>query len=418
MTLAELQTALKEPGQCRRCRESTVIPSHTWQGSLLLRCTRCDASEWIDLPKPHKKLVYLDNGVISNIASARQRGESDDPYTALADVLQEATAEQVVAVGHSPIARAEYEARTDPGFHCSREQDYRVGAVHLRHPLEIQDAQVLRSFTLSLDSGEVHPDLHINLEDAYRDDPHRWTDFVSIHLNWRTPAAWRADEAATIDEVHRGYLAVQQAYVRDALTVDEVERIELTSYGRAIHEAGLRAATRIAHGLVDGDDLVGAFDTTYSTLVQTAFARTQNWGWAHAAVHRFLRSEAPAACTYARLNARLLAHLLVGAPDRRLRRSDRNDVEQIAAYAPYFDVMVVDGFSAHLAGPASANINDIVLTRVISSGHDGIRTLIGMIEAWRTESPFGVVARRLHDIESARLAAAIESMRSRLEDDP
>jgi hypothetical protein len=154
---------------CERChrRGSLALVMNTGL-NLLFQCTGCRCEVAYSLPVVAKKVVYLDQFVLSNIVKAKEAR-----WEPLHARLVELAAMQLIVCPFSEVHREE--SLLDSRWRDRFKMLYRsIGGVGFRLPEEIEAAQLLSAMCSWL--GSPGPTVgEAAWEESFETDPHRWT---------------------------------------------------------------------------------------------------------------------------------------------------------------------------------------------------------------------------------------------------
>jgi hypothetical protein len=330
------------------------------------RCKHCTHDAHIPLPPLEKKVIYLDQFVISNMmkeldpaSSAAARGTNQGFYRTLFERLDRLFKLQLIICPDSPVQ--DEESAVDRRFEKLR----RVFR-HFSHglgfepPETIFHAQLLRAFGVWLGRPPAAP---LGREFAISRKYNVWNERIRIDLNYTlsgmVPALRQSSENRTkhLRSVCKKW---QQAAVFSFQDVVEGEARSIVmgpwllwrDYAArlaAVQAAPVRSESALA-------SLAELFPMAALSLVAHMLDELKELpvGHRYEKVSSFFESEAARSVSYVRLAALFWASL---ARDIRAGRNPENfpsgsfynDVDVVAAYAPYCDAMFVDKQISHLA---------------------------------------------------------------------
>ena len=328
------------------------------------RCINCWFDQRIPLPPLEKKVIYLDQFVISNMMKeldpdrpATAKGIKGGFYRTVFERLDRLSKLQLVVCPDSPVQ--DHESVVDPRYEKLRSVFRHLShGVGLHPPETLFHRQLLGAFRTWLQPSA--PALTAERDDAFTSKRNVWLERFRIELNYKLPGladSLRNSSAARTQHLHDVCLHWQKAAHFDFNEVfeGEVNAIvqgpwrEYLAYAARLHatqqgeiEVNLDqlypppASTLISHML--GDLRRGPADS------EAAFAKIQD----------FFSSDAARSIPYARVTALFWAGI---ARDVRAGRSEQtfpragmsNDIDLVAAYAPFCDALFVDKQISHLA---------------------------------------------------------------------
>lgn len=326
------------------------------------RCKECTHDAHLPLPPVDKKIVYLDQFVISNMmkeidpaAPAAAKGANRGFYRTLFERLDRLCKLQLIVCPDSPVQHDE--SVVDPRFEKLR----RVFR-HFSHgrgfepPEAIFHAQLLRAFSAWRGGPPESPlDRAFALNGRYN----VWNDRLRIDLNYTLPGL--ADSLRGVNERRTARLrSVCEQWQRDTSfsfqAVVEGEARELVQ-GPWRQWQGFAARYAAAQqGRIPADDLASFFPMEASSLVSHMLGELESipTDQRFETVAEFFDSDAARSISFVRISALFWASL---ARDVRAGRKAENfptgslfnDVDVVAAYAPFCDAMFVDKQVSHLA---------------------------------------------------------------------
>lgn len=328
------------------------------------RCVGCWFDQRIPLPPLDKKVIYLDQFVISNMMKeldpdrpAAVKGIKGGFYRTLFERLDRLSKLQLVVCPDSPVQ--DDESVVDPRYEKLRSVFRHLSqGVGLLPPETLFHRQLLRAFHAWVQPSAQEP--AAERDDAFTGKRNVWLERFRIELNYKLPGL--AESLRNISAKRTEHLHDVCVHWQNAAHLDfnEVFEGELTAIVQGpwkehlAHAARLHAAqqgqievnldhlcppessTLISHML--GDLRGGIVDTA------TAFAKIQE----------FFGSSAARSISYARVSALFWASI---AREVRAGRSEEtfpragisHDIDLVAAYAPFCDALFVDKQISHLA---------------------------------------------------------------------
>lgn len=405
-TLEELGQAFKHP-TCRCCDRGRMIAAGIHFGKLKLFCNNCREVVWVEPPAIRKKLVYLDNGVIANMLKSESDGSRKTIFTDLVEVASRANALQVAIFPTSPLARQEAELRDPKMFELWLNMARGLGSSKLRNPLSIKREQFKRALERFLAKAEPTMSSKPPLLDAFYDDPHAWVDVLRFDVNWRTTADDIEASRERKDAILPAYQQVREQYRKDGFSFDQIRQAELDGIGITI-----LAELRQYVYRTQKDDAEFYLPPLYIRLHQHLQDKhEQSVAEAQRQLQAFLNSEYVKTVPHAQIDSLLTAGLFSEA-NRDIGRGDDFDIQHIASYLPYVDVMVVDGYMAHLATKNPLKLHERFDTVILSSKKRGVERLIEMLGSWIAEAPHAQVARQVSEAGSEELHRQAEQIKA------
>lgn len=285
-----------------------------------------------------KKIIYLDQMVISNIVKAKE-----DRWGLLHARLVELDAMQLIVCPFSEVHREESMLAAE--WRDRLKLLYRtIGGVAFRPPREIETAQLLTAIRSWL--GSPGPTVReAAWEESFESDPHRWTADMSVSASFPTDegVVRRLRESKSI--ANANMYNICDDWRRNPRTFDEDCAAEIEGYARSVmepyrHLAGERRFDpKTPPGWHHGALLV------HRLAGEVAVARP---GVADPAeiVREFFTSDACKAVPFLDISGRLWASVARQARNPKGPRvpklGDHYDVQVLSRHAPYCDAMIVD----------------------------------------------------------------------------
>ena len=348
-------------GDCPKCGGGEYGTLSVSNNRHTRRCRACWYTATTELPPVQKKLIYVDQNALSNMAkeldpewSARTRRQ--DPFWLdLYDQLERLVKLQAIACPQSPIheQEASYDDRVEGVL--DRLCHHLSAGVTFDFPEEIRARQLWHAQEAYM-RGEA-PDWDAILpEDVTDGRLDEWTDRMSIRANMghlESAEERRARRDALGDTMAR----IWEAYQREGWSFQEAYEREVRGIADASVEAYRRDLERQAD-LLSGkpiDDLMKLIPNSYSRLFTSTANRFGEAGLSEEDPKKqavdFLYSEHALNTPQNQLGAMLFAALARRATNGQKRPPDRgtpNDFDMISSYLPYCDAIFVDDEMAQI----------------------------------------------------------------------
>lgn len=321
------------------------------------RCKECLHTQTWPLPIPVKKLLYLDQFFVSNVAKLRdpklptaKRQRLDVFYEQVANKIERLCQLQAITCPQSSLH--ENESMVAPNFESIREV-YRAlsGGNSFLDPIIVRDRQLLGLAKKA--AGFVAPEQTFDRRDVLFRDPNEWQDWVRIEVNAPVFPGATDELRQTRDKKAVLFKQVYQAWASDKETsFRDRYREERRGLCRAIRERWERAVDRY-HRIQVGElqladeDALAALEPNMRLLmeIKTVF---HNRGFtdqeSFQKTWEFLDSDALDNSPYVRTSSLLLAMLARRAANQQASPEKHPfvDIDMIAAYLPFCDAMFID----------------------------------------------------------------------------
>lgn len=222
-------TQLKETTDCPRCHASkTFRPKGVVGQYWINRCSQCRYSKDWPLPKITKKIVYLDQFVISNFVKVKH------PFwIELHKKLSSLVALQVIVCPYSEVHKDE--SLLSKELRDRLKEMYRSfgGDDRLRRIHDIRQDQLLRSIRTWLGVPESDKDkTRAAWRDAFDSDPHTWTGDLQIYAEFPVHEPWVDDLRERKDGTHEDLKSVCEFWKSHPATFDQDVAEEVRGFAR------------------------------------------------------------------------------------------------------------------------------------------------------------------------------------------
>jgi hypothetical protein len=399
---ATLQKYLPLP-VCESCRGGTIRPVDVMNGRVVFYCSnraRCFFTAFADLPSLTKKIIYLDTSVVSRMAKAKARGETDSIDFKLFEALRRGTSRNLIALPGSSIVEteAEFSALSDTIIEMSRQ----LSDPGLNHELEVKELQLFRAFDQWCGGEPPRYEVARSWRDAFQSDPHVWHSTFNFVVNARVPedfvASERIAKVATLQRSEEGY----RAYERDGYTFDQIVDVEKNAFPQAVIIIGRQMlAAKAAYLRGEHADFQAMWSTTLDALASAVERqRSCTREEAYLAAASFCVSSHASTTPYSYISSRLRAQLAVlcrGDQRRLPAGGDHYDIEHMATFVPYVDVFIADKFFAGIANQSNLCIGEPFGTEIRSLVPKDVPSFIDWLESLAEGSEVADLSERLSE---------------------
>jgi hypothetical protein len=341
---------------CPKCgRERTFGLLAIYARHYVRRCIDCSFDESLPLPEIKKRIIYLDQFVISNMMKELDPANTNAHpfYRPLFEKLDRLSKLQLIVCPESPIQ--DYESAVDPRY-----EKFRAVFRLLSHGISFQPAvtilhaQIARALKCWLKGEPCQAD--VDRDFALTKNPDVWEERYRIDVNYTL--AGLADALKTRSELVTRYLHEKCEQWKNEQNFDFKKTFadELAGVGFGILEERRQYLARYAaakRGEVPVDE--GLFPPPASTLVSRmlgdAASTLPDMGERLTAIRDFFASQYFRGVSGARIQALFWATIArqVHHGRKNFPRSGMyNDIDAVAMYSPFCDAMFVDKEIAHL----------------------------------------------------------------------
>lgn len=326
------------------------------------RCVNCWFDRVIPLPPIEKRLIYLDQFVISNMMkeldpdrTTTSKGHVDGFYLKLFAKLDRLSKLQLVVSPHSQLQ--DFESVVDTRYEKIRAVFRQLShGISFRDPETLLHAEIIRAFDSWL-SGEPM-DLEVSRDFALTGNPDVWCERFRIDLNSTIPQlapeliAGNAKIDANLREVCEGWKAdpdftFQRAYG------DEVGGHAKNILNQFFTYTGRMTAVQLGQAELTDDLILPPAAVWLVTRMLKRLEETiPDMGQRLQRIGEFFRSEhfrSVPAIRIASLFWASVAREIHGGRNRFPKAGMFNDIRAIAAYSKFCDAMFVDKEISHFA---------------------------------------------------------------------
>ena len=394
------------------------------------RCRNCSYKQKEFLPPLAKKLIYLDQMVLSGIAKEIDpvwRGKTkrgDAVWLEVFDQIDRLVKLQLIVCPNSPIHRVEssYDDRYESVLR--RLYEHLASGVSLRSPHEVRMEQVLEAFEAWFEDRD--PDWSRVTRDAViRGDLDAWSNHLRVTANLGHMPGEIENRRESRDRTHK---ALQQLWEGWACENEVSFEDRFQTERRGVADAALEcfwAHVERFHGAATGaeaiEDPMQLMPGWPVQLVLWVLRRLEEKGVQgddrRRDAARFLYSDQALCAPENHLGALLHASLAWRAASGQKcpSRGTPNDIAFIAAYLPYCDAMFVDNeFAQLLSEGRLAEAAEVYPTKIFSTrSRDGFLEYLHELEADADPAHLDLVVRSYGETWTEPYRSMLEHERSK-----
>ena len=346
---------------CPACKAAEFGTLTVAKFTVTRRCRACRHTATQRIPQLHKKLVYLDQMVYSNMAKsldpvwAADRGPQDPFWSRVFDALERAFKLQLLVCPESTVHEKESALAKQPTMIRALYEHFADG-VGFEHPVIIHQHQLCVCLWAEL-SGQT-PTYYIPRALILHGDPDEWMDRIRISVN---VAGLEPDPQVQRSVKDRSYAAMQQWFERWRTEKDKSfeDWYRLERQGHAInYEHLFKEHLQFMGQVMSGAAAIteDVWNPRLETEIVPALLRVAEEA-GYAGTDRlniaiaFLRSDAGCDAPANDLTALLMASLARKAASGQQRPPSPgmwNDITAISSFLPYCDAMFLDNECAGL----------------------------------------------------------------------
>ena len=351
---------------CPQCGLVALGTLHVTNNLHTLRCGSCSHDEAEPLPPLAKRMIYLDQMVLSEIAKKLdpvwrdEKPHVDDFWLEAFDRIDRLVKLQLIVCPYSPIHKVEssYAERYEPALR--RLYEHLASGVSLRFPHEVFTKQLSEAFD-AWSTGRDPDWSRITRADVIRGHLDRWSDHLHISVDFGRLPGEIESRRKSRDRTHEGLCQLWKEWTSQETSQEPVpfdDRFQAERCGFA--DAALGPHRK---------------PLWLAQLMRWLLGRLKEHGVPQETrleeAKRFLYSESALSAPENHIGALLFAGLARQITSGRKRVPNAgtpNDMKFISAYLPYCDAMFIDNEFAQLLReePLAAAIKDHS-TRIFSA---------------------------------------------------
>lgn len=343
--------------RCTNCGENTFGFLSGGDHSIVWRCSRCRYRVDEPLPKVNKQVIYIDQFVFSELFKLKAGTRREDkltPFWQEVDaILHRVVHLQQAVLPHSNIHHAETIVSAWPR-ELREAYEAMGGDMRFEDTSDVQMREITEFATAYVENRD--PSVNFDVDEILRGSRNKWLPNMRIVVNadyshFAAGTRQRRERAgASVNELIDGWRAKELGF-------DEVLEIELNAYHES-RMAALRGFRERYEKAEAEDDVMAIMNESMSHICQELsmldhlftkagipdqshhIARGSFWSWER-------NSEMPFGRILAYMFAALAGQVKAGRK-KGVSAGFMNDVEAVAAYAPFVDAMFIDKECASL----------------------------------------------------------------------
>jgi hypothetical protein len=359
----------------------------------------CRWSSQIKLPDIQKTIIYLDTSTISHIVRALDREEKDSPWISLFSALTQVVEDQVVLCPRSSLVSEELELGGSATAFV--ELARKLGEISLKHPLEVRFLQLVRALDRFVSGGDPLIETAPPFSDIFFESPFSWTPFMRVSTNFRALEDWVQSYRELKPKFHAMYERYYEHYSNENWDFEAIRQNEALGVAHSVTAEGVRAIlvrTQQVKPINDKEALDSFMPTTFDRLIH--YAIHKHGIKPEAAVPKvleFLQSAHSAHIPYADVRSRVVASCALAFREgRKVQPGDAADIEHIATFVPYVDILIADCFFAERCRRAKTGIMGNYRATIRSLGEADIEDFRDCLSKLSDSSQQARLARKIY----------------------
>lgn len=322
------------------------------------QCNSCNHRVEIPLPRLRKKVLYLDQFAVSEMARTFAQQEpakkkADPVWERLVEMIRKLYDLQLLICPSSSAHFLESNLHEDTEFlpklrsaasHFSGNTEFK--------PLHWIQLQQIHDHVVRWAKGDEHKQMDFDPTEVTSDNLHGWLDTVSVDVDLGPmPKAWVASLLRSRKVASTSLENVFKGWQERKPTFDDALNAELRGYGRARFEQAIQDFTKrqqLLAGAIPGSPLYllqsqseAVVDTVYSALLEADISREE----AEPKVEEYLLTADMRTLPFLMLAALIYATVADQVVNGKQPKADsgfETDVQVVSTLLPYCDAMLVD----------------------------------------------------------------------------
>lgn len=357
-------------GDCPGCGGKACFGNVMITGNKLSRgCKHCRYWTYVDLPLIRKKIVYLDQSILSTAFKG-----GDARAAQAVEKVSQLASKQLLVAPHSNIHEDETHQWSGYGgknpIELMKFIEQTARGLKFKNSYTVEETQAYKGFKAFLTGAPERYEL--DEKDAVSGDIHEWHNYVCITVGrylGDTQLIGKLKEQAV-----QTLLGVFDSWAQSANSFEEDVALENSEAGKGYLRAYLATQARLAGG--DFDALMDApVASQYVSTLLRAVRKVMPVNKALAEVVRYFSSKYFAELPYQWLSSRIFATIKSMVKNGAFSNREKAlgslsgvfyDVQHISTYAPYCDAIFIDNQMANLVAQPSVSLTKQFGTQVFS----------------------------------------------------
>lgn len=332
--------------QCPKCKTRAFGVLNVGGVHYVRRCNACDFSQTFNLPKPSKKLVYIDQYAIS-FDVKEKIGRAHKKWPAVKRALEHALHMEAIACPYSEFHEGESSLEKNLAKELKHTYKRFAQGEMFLPTVCIEMTQIARALKQFV--GKPEETISAQWQDVLQRDPHVWTSDIYFTFNTETAREVettarkvKTQISARMDDLNANFKASKKSFKEQYLL--EAQQVGVNMMKIYTNDIAKLMSCKTPMEMIAAKMEGSPFADQAAYILKFFSDRGADEAEKWKNIVEFLKSQDFFGVDYVRINSALWAGLArrVGLGEAEVTASDYNDVPIISHYAPYCDAMLID----------------------------------------------------------------------------
>jgi hypothetical protein len=334
---------------CPECKKKSLGVFTIYNQSFSLKCYKCGYSSSENLPNIEKKLIYLDQFVISNIMNSLDKKspkykkiKKDTYWLRLFTILSRLIQAQVIIC---PYSRYHFkESLSTPVFNKLKKLYKHLSyGVQLNDHQQIFNYQVQQKFEEYISTNRSSYSIPITMENY-----NKWEDRLQINLEFNISEEEKDAIHEETIEMHKGLIEIiQDNWQKHKKSLDESYREEIDNYGPAVARNYIKQCSEFGETTYFPGSLLCLFSSMLSICRKYNIPEDKHVETINTFLTSGIMNDIPYARNSSYMFAAVRQKIQSGMKPSSLSQGTNTDIIAISTYIPYVDAMFIDDEQAN-----------------------------------------------------------------------